>query len=299
MKFKLLLGCLTLCVSVGGSLIWQESQAQPISQVQPAPVPSPAKQKADVPYVPTPNEVVEQMLNMAAVTKDDVLYDLGSGDGRVAIAAAKKGARSLGVEIDPLLVAKSNENAKLAGVSDRVKFVEQDLFKTNLSDASVVTLYLLTSINLKLRPKLLNELKPGTRLVSHQFHMGLWKPERVVEMTVNSRQHKLYYWVIPSQVSGTWQFNMPAGRNQEKYTLQLNQDFQEVSGTLINKERSMQLSDAKLTGDRLSFKVTQPLKETVVTMQFNGRVTKDAIAGSVEILGGKEAGRQDWVAGRR
>ncbi|MEL6166318.1 MAG: class I SAM-dependent methyltransferase, partial [Cyanobacteria bacterium J06628_3] len=140
--------------------------------------------RADVPYVPTANEVVEKMLEMAKVSKNDIVYDLGSGDGRIPIAAVKKydAQKATGVEINPDLVNESRENAKKAGVSDKVKFLQQDLFKTNFSDATVVTLYLLPAINLKLRPKLLQELKPGTRIVSHAFDMGDWKPERVEQV---------------------------------------------------------------------------------------------------------------------
>jgi hypothetical protein len=148
----------------------------------------------EVPYVPTPQIVVDEMLKLAAVTSSDVVYDLGSGDGRIVITAAKKyGARGVGVDLDPERVKEANANAVTAGVTDRVKFVEQDLFETNLKEASVVTLYLLPAVNLKLRPKLLSELKPGTRVVSHRFDMGDWKPDKTVEIDGS----KIYYWVIP------------------------------------------------------------------------------------------------------
>ena len=154
-----------------------------------------------VPYVPTPNEVVEQMLQLANVSGDDVLYDLGSGDGRIPITAAQKFAtRATGVEINPELVEQSRGNAQNAGVAERVRFLQQDLFQTDLSEATVVTLYLLPDVNLKLRPKLFQELKPGTRIVSHYFDMGEWKPERVVQVQGPSRQHTFYYWVVPENV---------------------------------------------------------------------------------------------------
>ena len=150
----------------------------------------------EVPYVPTPQTVVDEMLKLAAVTSGDVVYDLGSGDGRIVITAAKKyGARGVGVEIDPERVKEANANAVQAGVMDRVKFLQQDLFKTELRDASVVTLYLLPAVNLKLRPKLWSELKPGTRVVSHQFDMGDWKPEKTVEI----EGAKIYFWIIPAK----------------------------------------------------------------------------------------------------
>lgn len=148
----------------------------------------------DVPYVPTPQPVVDKMLELAAVTKDDIVYDLGSGDGRIVITAAKKyGVRGVGVDIDPERIKEANANAVLAGVADRVKFIEQDLFKTDLKEASVVTLYLLPEVNLRLRPKLWSELKPGTRVISHAFDMGDWEPMQKVEVQGTA----IYYWVIP------------------------------------------------------------------------------------------------------
>jgi len=153
----------------------------------------------EVPYVPTPDKVVEEMLRLVNVGKNDVVYDLGCGDGRIVITAALKyGARGVGVDIDPERIKESNENARKAGVADRVKFLQQDLFETNFSEATVVTLYLLPDVNLKLRPKLLSELKPGTRIVSHAFDMGDWKPEKVVKVPGNDRERTIYYWVVPA-----------------------------------------------------------------------------------------------------
>lgn len=150
----------------------------------------------DVVFVPTPEEVVDAMLKVAKVTSRDVVYDLGSGDGRIAIAAAKEhGARAIGIDIDPQRIAEANENAKKAGVTDKVRFVQADLFESNISEATVVTLYLLPSLNLKLMPKLMKELKPGTRIVSHAFDMGDWEPEQ--ELEVDGR--KVYYWTIPKR----------------------------------------------------------------------------------------------------
>jgi ribosomal protein L11 methylase PrmA len=159
----------------------------------------PAPQK-DVPYVPTPQEVVDEMLKLADVTKDDVVYDLGCGDGRLVITAVKKfGARrGVGVDIDPERIRESNENAKAAGVADRVEFRVQNLFETDFKEATVVTLYLLPDVNLKLRPKLL-ELKPGTRIVSHAFDMGDWKPEKTV--TVEPGKRTVYFWTVPAKAA--------------------------------------------------------------------------------------------------
>src|SRR5262245_1693593 len=148
----------------------------------------------DVIFVPTPQEVVDAMLKVAKVTKNDVIYDLGSGDGRIPVTAAKVyGARGIGIDIDPQRIKEANANAEAAGVTDKVKFLNQDLFTTDISEATVVTLYLLPSLNLKLMPKLMKELKPGTRIVSHAFDMGDWKPEQ----TLNVEGRTIYYWTIP------------------------------------------------------------------------------------------------------
>jgi ribosomal protein L11 methylase PrmA len=150
----------------------------------------------DVIFVPTPQEVVDAMLEVAKVTKTDVVYDLGSGDGRIPVTAAKKyGARAVGIDIDPQRIKEANANAQTAGVTDKVKFLNQDLFTTDISEASVVTLYLLPSLNVKLMPKLMKELKPGTRIVSHAFDMGDWKPEQ----TLNVNGRTVYYWTIPKR----------------------------------------------------------------------------------------------------
>jgi ribosomal protein L11 methylase PrmA len=150
----------------------------------------------DVIYVPTPPEVVEAMLKVANVKAGDVVYDLGCGDGRIVVTAAQKyGARGIGIDIDPQRIKEANENVQKAGVGDRVKIMQADLFETNISEATVVTLYLLPSLNVKLMPKLMKELKPGTRIVSHAFDMGDWKPEQ----TLNVDGRTVYYWTIPKK----------------------------------------------------------------------------------------------------
>lgn len=183
-----------------------QTPASPIETQTPAPSSEAPEREPDVPYVPTPNEVVVRMLELAKVQKDDVLYDLGSGDGRIVITAAQKyGTRGTGIDINPERIREANANAQKAGVTDKVQFRQQDLFKTDLSDATVVTLYLLPDINVKLRPQLFRQLKPGTRIVSHDFDMGEWKPERVVQVQGPNRQHTLYYWVVPEKVPANLQ----------------------------------------------------------------------------------------------
>jgi predicted O-methyltransferase YrrM len=211
MQLKRIMGLLIASMSVGSVVLAgcaqqrnfdevQTSQTTPQTQ-QSAPTVQVQEREADVPYVPTPNEVVDRMLQLANVTGDDTLYDLGSGDGRIVITAAQRyGTRGTGIDINPELVQQSQANAQAANVADRVEFVQQDLFQTDLNKATVVTLYLLPDINLKLRPKLLRELKPGTRIVSHDFNMGEWEPEQVVQVQGPNRQHTIYYWVVPENV---------------------------------------------------------------------------------------------------
>jgi ribosomal protein L11 methylase PrmA len=174
----------------------QDAQTAPRAPDTAPRAPATAPRTPDVIYVPTPPEVVEEMLKLAEVKKGDVLYDLGSGDGRIAVTAAKMyGIRAVGIDIDPERIREANENAKKAGVTKLVKFRQEDLFKANFREATVVTLYLLPDLNVKLRPRLWNELKPGTRIVSHQFDMAEWKPEKQLE--VNGRT--IYFWTIPAK----------------------------------------------------------------------------------------------------
>lgn len=193
----------TIVAGCGASAHNREvQQSAPQVQQQATPAVKPTTEiKRDVPYVPTPQNVVDEMLRLANVTKDDVVYDLGCGDGRLVITAVKNfgATRGFGVDIDPERIADSNANAKAAGVTHRVKFAVQDLFQTDLKDATVVTLYLLPEVNLRLRPKLLSELRPGTRVVSHSFDMGDWKPEKTI--TVQPGGQRLYLWTIPAKTS--------------------------------------------------------------------------------------------------
>jgi ribosomal protein L11 methylase PrmA len=179
---KILIALAAACSLAASAPLFAQAQKQP------------ATQYPDVIFVPTPQEVVEDMLRLANVQKGDVLYDLGSGDGRIAITAARKyGIKATGIDIDPERIREANENAKKAGVTDLVKFRQENLFSADFKDATVITLYLLPDLNVKLRPKLWNELKPGTRIVSHQFEMGAWKPEKRLE----SNGRTIYFWTVP------------------------------------------------------------------------------------------------------
>lgn len=189
---------LALILAVAGPL---PSAAQETDTTESLSIPGlevpPRPTESDVPYVPTPEPVVDRMLELADVGPDDVVYDLGSGDGRIVIRAARKyGARGVGIEIDPELVKEARQNAKNAGVSDLVEFRQGDLFKADFSDATAVTLYLLPSVNQKLRPMLFEQLTPGTPVVSHDFDMGKWSPERTVDVSGDT----IYRWTIPEEV---------------------------------------------------------------------------------------------------
>jgi SAM-dependent methyltransferase len=208
--------------------------------------------KKDVPYVPTPQPVVDRMLEMAAVTKDDVVYDLGCGDGRMVVTAAKKyGAKGVGVDIDPQRIKESNENAKSAGVTDKVKFSIKDLFTMEFGEANVLTMYLLPDVNMKLRPKILSDMKPGSRIVSHSFDMDDWKPDAEDEVDGST----IYYWVVPAQVEGTHEAKLKAegGGQEQQAKLTLKQSFQDVTGTANIGGKDVQITDGKLKGSELSF----------------------------------------------
>ncbi len=208
----------------------------------------------DVVYVPTPVPVVKTMLRVANVTAKDVVYDLGCGDGRIVIAAARDhGARGIGVDIDPQRIRESKENAVKEGVTDKVKFIQADLFEMEFKDASVVALYLLPSLNVKLRPKLFSELKPGTRVVSHDFDMDDWRPDKHLEVDSGSGAQKdVYYWVIPAKMEGRW--NLTAN-GASGGALTLKRRYQDVSGTLTEGGKERPIREGVIRGNDLSFTV--------------------------------------------
>lgn len=213
-----------------------------------APPPSVAEDRLDAPYVPTPEPVVEAMLDLAGVGPDDYLIDLGSGDGRIPVAAGRRGARALGVDIDPERIAQANLAAQLAGVEGRVSFRRQDMFETPIADASVVAMYLLPDINLRLRPRLLTELRPGTRVVTHAFTMGDWAPDQ--RRVIGERN--IYLWIVPAVVEGRWELTEGNG---PPATLVLEQHFQAVVGTLAGPGGVAAIREARLRGSDFSFTV--------------------------------------------
>lgn len=237
-----------------------------------------------IPYVPTPDHIVERMLELAEVGPKDYVFDLGSGDGRIVITAAKKfGARALGIEIDPKLVDEARRKAEQAGVADRATFRVEDLFITSLRDATVVTLYVLLPTNLELRPRLLSELRPGSRVVSHGFSMGGWLADR----HENFRGADLYLWIIPADLAGTWQVTDGA----RTFTVSFEQHFQELFGAATIDGRAIALRGARVRGDRLEFTVDTGEGEPVL---YRGKVSGDRI----DALGGGGRGYRSWQARR-
>ncbi len=254
----------------------------------------------DVPYVPTPPEVVDEMLRLAGVRSGDILYDLGCGDGRIVIAAAKRyGVKAVGIDIDPVRVAESNENAAAAGLAGKVRFDQKDIFEADFRDATVVTMYLLNSVNVRLRPKLLAELKPGTRLVSHSFEMGEWRPDKTVEVSTSFDDRRdVHFWVIPANVTGRWDWDLPAGRQKKHVTLRATQAFQVVEATGTEDGQPLAVGGVVVSGDRISFRVDTAAGGKDVSLLYEGKVLGDAIEGTVRPAGDARAAAVVWKAVR-
>lgn len=254
-----------------------------------------------VPYEPTPEIVVQTMLRIADVGPADSVIDLGSGDGRIVIAAAKAfGARGLGIELDADLVQLSRANALAAGVADRATFREEDIFKTDLSAATVVTMFLYRRINLQLRPSLL-DLKPGTRIVSHFHDMGEWRPDKaeLVKSPTHYGESWVRMWLVPAKVEGAWQWREMRAGAMQRHRLVLRQTFQEVEGALETESlRPIEIRDAKLSGANLVF--WAPIREGSLTQRwdYRGRVDGDRIAG--QATSGDATGKRvvEWSAAR-
>ena len=248
----------------------------------------------DVPYEPSSEEVVRTMLEMASVSKEDIVYDLGCGDGRIVIAAARKtGARGVGVDLDPERIKESLVNARKANVTDRVRFLQQDLFQADIGKATVIMLYLWPEVNLKLRPKLLRELRPGARVVSHSHDMGSWKPD---QSTAAAEGHRVYFWVIPANVTGVWEWDVPGGKKH--YVMKLNQQFQQVSGTLQLGSDEIPVKNPELRGNHLQFMAERFFEGQVQILRFAGRVQEHLIEGTVEGMPVGSGEKQLWKARR-
>lgn len=247
------------------------------------------------PYVPTPQVVVDQMLRFGKVGANDYLMDLGSGDGVIVLTAAREfKTRGMGIEIDPALVKRSNDSAQKFGIADRATFQALDVFKADLSRATVVTLYLLPAMMMNLRNKIYNELKPGTRVVSHDYHFGDWEADDRITFDVPEKapingvpSATLYLWTIPAKVTGRWQIQVDGVAGQRE--IELNQRFQTVNGTLPNA-RGAGLSDVRVNGEEITFSIWNG----GARHHYRGRVNGNAMGGMVN-LDGKEA---KWQAAR-
>ena len=268
--------------------------------------PTAAQDYGDTPYVQTPQNVVDKMLEVAKVGPKDYVIDLGSGDGRMVITAAKRyGARGFGVDLDRRLVQLSNKLAAEAGVADRAKFYERDIYQTDLSPASVVTIYLLPEVNLMMRPKLLSMLAPGTRVVSHDYDMGEWPADASFTMDApgkpvgRDQTSKVFYWVVPARAAGRWMWKSAVeGQTPRTFELVLNQNFQKVEGKVTVDGKPAVFEEAKLVGDRISFVVKLAANATA-RHEFDGRIVNHGLDGKLRSSASGAAPReQAWSAAR-
>ncbi len=242
------------------------------------------------PYLPSTRLDVEEILRLAAVGPQDVVVDLGSGDGRIVITAAKYfGARGFGVDIDAKLVAQANENAREAGVAKRVQFHHRDIFETDVREATVVTLYLLSSLVNRLRAKLLAELKPGTRIVAHDYGFDDWKPDRTVKVSKT-----FYLYIVPAAVAGKWRLEASLPDGERDYEFELRQQLQDIRGGAVVTGGYLPLFDAKLSGDRISFVIVDSQK----SYRFDGRVNGSLMEGTVTSGIGNAEVQNRWRATR-
>jgi precorrin-6B methylase 2 len=247
------------------------------------------QQGKDVVWVPTPDEVVERMLNMAQTKPEDYVIDLGAGDGKIAIAAVKKfGARSLGIEYNPDMVALAQRNAQAAGVLGKAQIVHGDIFASDFTQATVLTMYLLPSLNMKLRPQIL-AMRPGTRVVTHAFNMEDWEADESSD--VDGR--RVYLWIVPANVSGRWAMELSGAGSPEKLSLNFDQKYQKIEGIAYLGSILAGLREPRLSGFRISFSYVD---NHGVRRDFAGRVTGSAMEGSFRADGGTE-GR--WTATKK
>ena len=258
-------------------------------------LPSRAQWPYEVPFVPSPQVVVDEMLRLAAVTKDDFVIDLGSGDGRILITAARKfGARGLGVDLDENLIFQSEEFAKQAGVAGRVEFLRQDLFKTDLTRATVITMYLLPGVNMRLRPVLLG-LKPGTRIVAHDFDLGDWRPDVKVTIRKNAM-----LWIVPAEISGRWRLQLPLPAGAQTWELNIRQKYQEIDGVVRVADRPPGgLWQPSLRGDKVSFVLVDNTdRDNEANLYFEGVVNGGVMEGELRRGVGETQTRHRWRAER-
>jgi hypothetical protein len=259
-------------------------------------------QASDVPFVVTPMNVVEAMLDIAKVGPEDFLIDLGSGDGRIVIAAAKtRGARGLGVELDGALVNDARREAERQGVKDRVEFRAQNLFLTDISRASVLTSYLFPRVNLELRPRIFEQLKPGSRVVSHEFDFGSWTPDEKVTVKVPDKpygppQSEVLLWIVPANAAGRWQWRAQLGGVALDCEATLEQTFQQLRGAARAGGKPARIENARLRGDEVRFTLVADVDGAAMRQELAGRISGDTIRGNARLARSENA--QAWQATR-
>lgn len=256
----------------------------------------------DVVYVPTPQIVVDEMLRMAKVGPKDFLIDLGSGDGRMVITAAKKfGARGFGVDLDTVLLNLSIVNAQREGVADRAWFIEQNLFETDLSKATVITSYLLPEMNAQLRPGIL-DLKPGTRVVAHDYDMGEWRPDEERTLAVPEKKvgdpgvSYIFLWIVPAKIAGRWQSQLQTGSRPATWEFEFTQRFQKFDGIAKSGNLKIKLRTTTLKGDQLSFRFFTKPGDNSTRHEFKGTVKGDLIEGTLKLGSGAGQKQLPWSA---
>ena len=235
------------------------------------------KVRPDIHYVPTPQQLVDQMLLMAEVKKDDLLYDLGSGDGRLVITAAKNyGARGIGIDIDPQRIAEARANAAAAKVEDKVEFRQADLFKSNFKDATVITLYLLDDLNRRLRPQIFAQVNPGTRIVSHAFRMREWEPDAEKTLKISGSEYDAYFWIVPANLSGRWRIADERGSKGMPKTIEIEQAFQMI--TARDADGGEVLGEGRVEGREFNLTLGKAAAGKPTT--FHGRIDGNTIEAS-------------------
>ena len=265
-------------------------------------LPAGAQDFGDTPYVQTPQNIVDAMLDLAKVGPADYVIDLGAGDGRMVITAAKEhGARGFGVDLDRRLVQLANRNAARAGVADRAVFYERDLYQTDLREATVITIYLLPEVNLMIRPRLLH-LKPGTRIVSHDYDFGLWHADQQLVLPApgkpvgRDKTSKVFFWVVPANLAGAWRWQMPLFGKDVACRLEVTQNFQAIKGELAIGDNRLPIEDATLRGEDVRFVAAD--RKAGARYEFSGRVSGNALAGTIRVSAANGQAQLEWDAAR-
>lgn len=295
----------TAAAALVGILVSVPAAAQRVNDISPE-----IQQRSDeldVPFVPSHDNVLKAMFDMAKPTRDDFLIDLGSGDGRIVISAAHKfGTRGLGVDLNEGLVKIARDRADRAGVASRARFEVRDLYKTDIRSATVLTMYLLPEIVQDLRDRLMAELRPGTRIVSHDYHMGDWRPDesRVVEISERPKDPEesiVYFWVVPARIAGNWKWTLNYPRYSDtplEYAAAISQHFQDVDGQVEVFPSTGRIRNGRLAGTRIAFSADVEVAERIVRHDFAGTIDGERITGTVRLSGGMAEITLPWEARR-